>query len=96
MNGSVNVVYAKTSAYKVLNASANRIMSYSEPRIAMAGNIVIDRIRYMTGVLPRKLNRPMAYAAREPTNSANATLEIETIAEFRKATMKSSSRKTAR
>ena len=63
-------------------------MSYSEPRIAIAGNIVIDRIRYIAGCLPRKLKRPIAYAASEPMTSATSTLATATMAEFLSAAVK--------
>src|SRR5215210_5088760 len=71
----------------------NRLMSVQSLKIgaaiAIAGNVVIDRIRARIQNFPRSFRRASAYAQNDPTTSDNAVVTRLTIALLSSACVKS-------
>src|SRR5579871_706648 len=88
VNGSVKIRYVRISDHNVLYRPNWLTRSKSAGNTAMVGNIVIARIKYMTGSRPRKRKRPIAYAASTPMTSDISVTTVATTAEFASACRK--------
>src|SRR6056297_525985 len=75
---------------------STRMTAYRPARTAICGNIVIARIRYSDGVLPRKRILPSAYPANDPTVRLRTVTDTDTRVLFQSARRKVGLLSTAR